>query len=148
MFFAVRFLCIYIAFSGSFAQTFIATLLQFIVVPYSLFMAWSYGAETAFVLYTGSIIIFTLFTALFYEISLPWIGGHYGLGLMDTIVGFLGDWAQILNWQITISPTFTVLFLLADQLICTYCMFTTPKGTTYKFSKFRIMQSVFMGFEL
>lgn len=76
------------------------SLLQFIVLPYSLSVAFGYGLETVCVLYTGHAMITSILTVL-----------------ASTIV------PDEYNHSITISPTFLVVFFIIDQLLCTITLF-------------------------
>lgn len=125
LFWLVRLATIAAAFRGAepLHFTFLVSLLQFLVLPYSLFVALGYGLETVFVLYTGHMFMFPLLTTLTRK-CLP----------------------KNYNRTITISPLFLALFLLADQSICAACLYKTPKGKTVPLPAGRIWQSVWYGF--
>ena len=101
----------------------LVSLLQFIVLPYSLSIALGYGLETVFVAYTGHAIVQSIFTAL-----------------TNAFV------PETYNITVTISPTFLVAFLIIDQLLCVYTLFRTPIGPVEKMPVKRIWQSVWYGF--
>eukprot|EP00986_Skeletonema_menzelii_P007955 scaffold3194_cov182-Skeletonema_menzelii.AAC.1 len=101
----------------------LVSMLQFVVLPYSLSVALGYGLETVFAIYTGHAIIQTILTAL----TTAFIPEKY-------------------NLAITISPTFLISFLALDQLLCVYTLFRSPIGPVEKMPMKRIWQSVWYGF--
>ena len=107
VFWIIRLSCIALAFYGNVQLTFLCTLLQFLFLPYSLFVAIGYGLETVYVLYTGHMLVFPALTLLCSAV-LP----------------------EALNPTLTISPAFLFGFILIDQLICVKCLWSTPKGKT------------------
>jgi hypothetical protein len=123
LFWAVRFATIAAAFSGSFWLTFAISLLQFVVLPYSLFAAVAYGLETVFALYSGHIVVFPALTWLLRRI-LP----------------------TVLHPTLVITPRFMIAFFVLDQLSCAACLFRTPKGKTAAMPIRRVMASVLYGF--
>jgi len=123
IFWLIRCMSIASAFAGSFWMTFFSSLLQFLFLPYSLFVAICYGLETVFVLYSGHALVFPPLQLLIRSV-LP---------------------AQY-NPTVTIGPWFLCVFLVADQLLCFACVFKTPKGKTLPISTARLLQSVVYGF--
>ena len=129
LFWIVRLATVAAAFSSTDDQSdkdmlvFYISLLQFLVVPYSLSVALGYGLETVFVLYTGHICVFPILTVLSNKLLPP----KYDLA-------------------VTISPTFLVAFLIIDQIICVITLFYTPAGKSEKMPARRIWQSVWYGF--
>eukprot|EP00931_Biecheleriopsis_adriatica_P005812 TRINITY_DN10729_c0_g1_i1.p1 TRINITY_DN10729_c0_g1~~TRINITY_DN10729_c0_g1_i1.p1 ORF type:complete len:451 (-),score=73.74 TRINITY_DN10729_c0_g1_i1:326-1678(-) len=123
IFWLIRLGCVACAFAGSFRLTFLTSLLQFLFLPFSLFAVLGSGVEIVFILYTGHALMFPLLKFLLHQV-LP--AEH--------------------NPAITISPSFLVLFLMADQLLCLVCLFRTPKGKTASMPTSRIMASVTYGF--
>ena len=102
----------------------LVSLLQFVVLPYSLSIALAYGLETVFVAYTGHAIVQSILTAL----TNAFIPEKY-------------------KAVITISPTFLAAFLIVDQLLCVYTLFRTPIGLAVeKIPTGRIWQSIWYGF--
>ncbi len=101
----------------------LVSLLQFIVLPYSLSIALGYGLETVFAIYTGHAIVQSILTML-----------------TNTFV------PEKYNLAITISPTFLVAFLVIDQLLCFYTLFRSPAGPVEKMPTERVWQSVWYGF--
>ena len=102
----------------------LVSLLQFVVLPYSLSIALAYGLETVFVAYTGHAIVQSILTAL--------------------TNAFIPEKYKVV---ITISPTFLAAFLIVDQLLCVYTLFRTPIGLAVeKMPTGRIWQSVWYGF--
>ena len=101
----------------------IVSLLQFIFLPYSLFVSISYGLETSLMLFSGHFLIFP-FVKYVTDALCP----------------------TNLNVYITISPLFLFVFIIIDQILCFLCLFKTGKGETKKMSKKRIFQSVWYGF--
>jgi len=86
-------------------------------------VAFGYGLETVFVLYSGHALVFPLLQLLLRSI-LP----------------------EHLYLTFTIRPWFLVALLVVDQLLCAICLFRTPKGKTAPMATSRIMQSVTYGF--
>ena len=124
-FFMVRLLTIIAAFSSPspLITTFVTSLLQFMVLPYSLLISIGYGVETIIVLFTGHILVF------------PFI--KYSVDLL---------FPDYLNIYIPYSPLFLLIFIILDQIICALCLYKTPKGTTKPISNRRIFESVWYGF--
>ena len=79
------------------------SMLQFIVIPYSLSIALAYGLETVFAIYTGHAIVQPILTVL----ANAFVPEKY-------------------NVAITISPMFLATFLIIDQLLCFYTLFRSP----------------------
>lgn len=123
MFWLVRAMVVAAAWAGSFRMAFLTSLLQFVVMPYSCFVAISYGLETIFVLYSGHIVVFPALTWLL-RCALP------------------ASW----NVGLVISPKFVGAFLAVDQLLCALCLFWTPGGRTQSLPWRRILESVVYGF--
>eukprot|EP00933_Yihiella_yeosuensis_P072129 TRINITY_DN80436_c0_g1_i1.p1 TRINITY_DN80436_c0_g1~~TRINITY_DN80436_c0_g1_i1.p1 ORF type:complete len:440 (+),score=48.20 TRINITY_DN80436_c0_g1_i1:37-1356(+) len=122
-FWCIRLACIACAFCAPFWAMFLTSLLQFIFLPYSLFVALCYGLETMFVLYSGHALVMPLLTLLLDQLLPVWC-----------------------NPKFTVTSASLLLFLGVDQLLCTLCLFKTAKGTTTPMATSRILQSVFYGF--
>ena len=108
--------------TGSVGLVVMVSLLQFLFLPYSLFVSVAYGLETVFVLYTGHVIVWPVLVWLF-----------------DSV--FCLDFMNL-----TITPELCLGFLVLDQTICALCLWKTPKGKTAPISTWRIVQSVVYGF--
>lgn len=103
-----------------------SSMLQFLVLPYSLFVSITYGLETIFVLYTGHALTFPILMALT-EKFLP------------------GKPNELLS--ITITPRFLIVFLAIDQLLCFVTLFWSPTGAKPEAKSIgRIWQSIWYGF--
>mmetsp|Transcript_4839 Transcript_4839/g.5967 ORF Transcript_4839/g.5967 Transcript_4839/m.5967 type:complete len:434 (-) Transcript_4839:13-1314(-) len=122
-FFAVRILTCIASFYGDYSMVVLLSLLQFVFLPFSIFISLVYGVETIFVLYSGYVLFYPGFCYLC-KVMLH----------------------ESLQFSFTISYEHLALFLLVDQLLCTICLFYSPKGRTATPSRKRILQSVVYGF--
>eukprot|EP00928_Gymnodinium_smaydae_P082529 TRINITY_DN65869_c0_g1_i1.p1 TRINITY_DN65869_c0_g1~~TRINITY_DN65869_c0_g1_i1.p1 ORF type:complete len:418 (+),score=27.54 TRINITY_DN65869_c0_g1_i1:29-1255(+) len=123
LFWVIRITCVACASTGSFWFTFVASLLQFLVLPYSLFVSIAYGLETMFVLYSGHVIVYPLLTLLLQRV-IP--SCYYA--------------------TVVVGPRCLATFLIVDQMLCVACLFKTPKGKSKPMAMSRIFQSVWYGF--
>lgn len=129
LFWLVRFASVAAAFAAAedsdtdVRRVLLVSMLQFVVLPYSLSVALGYGLETVFVLYTGPTIVWKVLTAL----SDAFVPEQY-------------------NFAVTITPAFLVAFLVADQLLCAITVFRNPAGEVEQMPARRIWQSVWYGF--
>ena len=108
---------------GSFASLLLASLLQFLFLPYSTFVAIAYGLETVFTLYTGHALVFPLLSLAVRAALPPW-----------------------LNPTLTLDARFLALFLLVDHAFCAVCLGWTPKGTPKPVPTRRVLASMAYGF--
>ena len=111
--------------TGSLRLVVAISLLQFILLPYSLFVALAYGAETVFVLYTGHTLVFPLLTCAVRSV-LP------------------ASWYAMTT--VTLQPCCLVAFFVADQLVCARCLWSSPKGKTARVPAARVAASIAYGF--
>ena len=106
LFFAVRALCAATAWllapgPSAAAWVFAASLLQFLILPFSLHVAFLH----------------------LLVLALPLFGPHYvATAALQAVVPL---WASV---HIEIGPRFVAAFLAADQLLCVLLCFVTPKG--------------------
>ena len=109
--------------SGSIEATFFVSLIQFLLLPYSLSISLAYGIETILWGYLHHLLLYPFLVA----ITQQFIPYRYQL-------------------TITITPSFMVVFLVADQLLCVLCLFWVPKGTPKPIQRRKIVDSVTYGF--
>lgn len=123
LFWAVRLACVACAFQGCLALTVVASMLQFVLLPYSLFVALAYGCETMTVLYLGHLFAF--------------------LPLQQALTAAV---PAISTFDVEIGPRFLVAFILIDQLACAICLFWLPEGEPAPMAWSRVLRSVGYGF--
>eukprot|EP00047_Mylnosiga_fluctuans_P007399 m.253066 g.253066 ORF g.253066 m.253066 type:complete len:422 (+) comp18135_c0_seq1:29-1294(+) len=126
-FFAIRLAAVFAALTGGAVLTIAVLSLQFVLLPYSLFVAL---AELA-----------VLFPAIF--------AGHY-------LVNFVAIWAlkalsavglpDLLAYTVNITPTFIFAFFVVDHVLCASCVWRTPRCPSAPVTAARLAKSVALGF--
>ena len=123
LFFMVRIFCCIAAYQNSFMLTMLLSLLQFLIVPYSLFISFAKLVELFPPLFMSSMMVFPI------------------LGCLQNLI-----LPESLNYSLTISNDFILIFFILDQILCIICTFVTPRGKSESMPLIRILKSVFFGF--
>jgi hypothetical protein len=123
LYFLLRFLLVILAFYNSFALVFTVSLLQFIIMPFSLSVSILKLVELAPTLFFANLITFPMINSILTQI-LP---NHF-------------------NPYITISNLFIILFFSIDTFLCLVCMYNNPNGPVKSLGRDRVAKSVFYGF--
>ena len=121
-FFVIRSICVVTAYYGSLYLTVLISLLQFVALPYSFFVAFAKIIELFPPLFMSSMLVFPI---------------------LQYIKSFV---APQFYYTITINNNFIICFFLIDQILCLICTFITPRGKTVQMTTERILKSVFFGF--
>jgi len=136
--FGVRFLvCAIAMYTGSTSLAFGASLLQFAVAPYSLFvsycLAFVMGPPQFVAAYGVNVLLNRLVTATYTYLLLP----HLSTAHLD-LLNLAGS-----HLTLTFSLSFIAFFFAVDQLLCCYCLFFTD---SIKYSPTKIATHVTWGF--
>jgi len=123
LFFILRFVLVILAFSNSFRLVFTVSLLQFIIMPFSLSISILKLVELAPTLFFANLITFPIINSVLTQI------------LPDNF-----------NPYITISNLFIVIFFSVDTFLCLVCMYNNPNGPAKSLGRDRVTKSVFYGF--
>lgn len=124
LFFILRIYVVYLAYTTQSEMIIMCvSLIQFIILPYSLFVSFFSALVTGFNLFISNMITFPILR-LFVNFIFP----------------------DYLNLEINISISFIVLFFIFDQVQCLYLLIKTPTAKTKAFSFERIIQSFVFGF--
>ena len=122
--FAIRLLCIGVAWQGSLGTAFIVSLSQFLVAPYSLFVAATQFVALVLPLFLGQVVA--------------------SAALQLACGALLPRWLQL---HAAIDGRFIALFLAADQALCWYCYLRgSSLGPAVQFAPRRVARHVVFGF--
>lgn len=122
LFFILRMSVLIVLWYGYYSQAFYLSLLQFLILPYSL--------------YSGISLSLAIIPNYFFSILL--------LPIEQYIVSRF--FPAYLIFNITITTEFAVIVCILDHLVCFLYLFWTPEGKPVKISFSRFLQSFFYGF--
>eukprot|EP00736_Rhodelphis_marinus_P003877 Rmarinus@m.4915 len=132
--FVVRLACIYTAWHGSVQGTFLLSVLQFAIAPYSLFVALSLTIALAPPIYLAHYLSCALVHVMTYAAATV---------LSPMFLISPEDGYATLIFESTLPGWFIVLFFLSDQLLCLYCHYLTP---SVPFTPRKTLTHIFWGF--
>lgn len=113
--FSLRLVCIVSAWQGNLPLTLLLASIQFLVVPYSLFVSLCLAVALIPPIYLSHYIIFSIFQVVTYLITLV---------CPTTALQLLSGLTQY--FYLPIGPAFVLGFFIVDQVLCIYCHTCTP----------------------
>lgn len=123
LFFILRLFCVATAYKNWLEITIILSLMQFFILPYSLFVSFAKIVELFPPLFMSSMIVFPL------------------LGFLKSLI-----LPEYLDYNFEINDKFIICFFFIDQLLCLICTFVTPRGKSAPMTLERNLKSLFFGF--